>query len=521
MGVDKNTKYDRQLRLWKTSGQLSLELSHICLINATSTGSELLKNLILPGIGNFTIIDDRVVTRERISGNFFLLKHDVGKQLATSLCSKLGELNPDVNGTALCRSLHAVLQEENDSFWQQFSIVAISDYAPAASLAALKDVLWSLAIPLIVVNSVGYYGSLHLITSETTVIETHDPAKLYDLRIDRPWPELQALADSVSLDELSDTEHAHVPYVIIFIKALRLWTQRYGLPPKNYTEKRQFREHVVAMARDMRTETNFIEAAASTHRALQKTEVPAAIQELFDHPKVNALSKDTPPFWLFLSTLKRFTELNDGQLPLPGGLPDMASDSRSYITLQSTYKEKARKDQEQFTDELMKIVDLVGADRAQFTPDTITQFCKNTHSLHVTLGTKRSHSASMVDNMLVGLANSADDNAAHLLGIYFGILALNAFIETGPQLLSDIDHKDLIKTFIAKFTSGSVEIPPAMEKIFQEIALHNSRSYHNVCSFMGGVASQEALKLTTSQYRPLDDLYVFDGVFSVSEKFKV
>ena len=184
MEIDKNTKYDRQLRLWETSGQLRLELSHICLVNATSTGSELLKNLILPGIGKFTIIDDGVVTQERISGNFFLLKQDIGKQLAPSLCGKLNELNSDVKGNSICKSLESVLESEPPTFWSQFSIVAISDYTPAPQLKALKDILWSQSIPLIVVNTVGFYGSLHLITSETTVVETHDPARLYDLRFD-------------------------------------------------------------------------------------------------------------------------------------------------------------------------------------------------------------------------------------------------------------------------------------------------------------------------------------------------
>ena len=49
MSIDKSAKYDRQLRLWASTGQSNLENSHICLINATSTGSEILKNLILPG----------------------------------------------------------------------------------------------------------------------------------------------------------------------------------------------------------------------------------------------------------------------------------------------------------------------------------------------------------------------------------------------------------------------------------------------------------------------------------------
>lgn len=36
-------------RLWGDHGQESLENAHVCLINATATGTEILKNLVLPG----------------------------------------------------------------------------------------------------------------------------------------------------------------------------------------------------------------------------------------------------------------------------------------------------------------------------------------------------------------------------------------------------------------------------------------------------------------------------------------
>lgn len=36
-------------RLWGDHGQETLENAHVCLINATATGTEILKNLVLPG----------------------------------------------------------------------------------------------------------------------------------------------------------------------------------------------------------------------------------------------------------------------------------------------------------------------------------------------------------------------------------------------------------------------------------------------------------------------------------------
>lgn len=52
----KDKRYDRQLRLWGKSGQELLENAHVVLLNSEggAMGSEILKNLVLPG-ENFTL----------------------------------------------------------------------------------------------------------------------------------------------------------------------------------------------------------------------------------------------------------------------------------------------------------------------------------------------------------------------------------------------------------------------------------------------------------------------------------
>ena len=67
-------RYDRQLRLWGDHGQNSLEKSKVCLIGATATATEILKSLVLPGVGRFTIVDGKKITGEDIGNNFFLEK---------------------------------------------------------------------------------------------------------------------------------------------------------------------------------------------------------------------------------------------------------------------------------------------------------------------------------------------------------------------------------------------------------------------------------------------------------------
>lgn len=107
----KERKYDRQLRLWAASGQQALEGSRVLLVNSDGpwdkqstgvsgvVGVETLKNLVLPGIGSFTIVDPAPVTESDLGVNFFLEEESLGKSRAEETCRLLRELNPDVEGS--------------------------------------------------------------------------------------------------------------------------------------------------------------------------------------------------------------------------------------------------------------------------------------------------------------------------------------------------------------------------------------------------------------------------------------
>jgi NEDD8-activating enzyme E1 regulatory subunit len=112
--TSKEKKYDRQLRLWGANGQQALEEAHVLLVNPSLTntddqpagahlgtgvvGVEALKNVILPGVGNYTIVDDATVSDADLGINFFLEEESLGKSRAAETCKLLQELNPDVNG---------------------------------------------------------------------------------------------------------------------------------------------------------------------------------------------------------------------------------------------------------------------------------------------------------------------------------------------------------------------------------------------------------------------------------------
>lgn len=99
----KEKRYDRQLRLWAASGQEALENAKILLLNSGPgvVGVETLKNLILPGIGSFTIVDEAEVAERDLGVNFFLDESSLGRPRSEESCKLLKELNPEVQGHAI------------------------------------------------------------------------------------------------------------------------------------------------------------------------------------------------------------------------------------------------------------------------------------------------------------------------------------------------------------------------------------------------------------------------------------
>ncbi len=75
-------KYDRQIRLWGGHGQKLLGTSNVLLLGANPSGTESLKNLILPAVGRFTIVDGEKVNERDCGNNFFVTKDSIGQSRA-------------------------------------------------------------------------------------------------------------------------------------------------------------------------------------------------------------------------------------------------------------------------------------------------------------------------------------------------------------------------------------------------------------------------------------------------------
>ncbi|KAG5872635.1 hypothetical protein JTB14_003723 [Gonioctena quinquepunctata] len=223
---EKSKKYDRQIRLWGDHGQKLLENSKVCLINANALGTELLKSLVLPGIGSFTIVDGEKITEEDIGSNFFLDSDSIGLSRAQVATQCLLELNPDVRGDYIDESPEHVMSHTQD-FFNKFTVV-VATALPEKVLIPLSKHLWDSEVPLIVCRSIGFLGYIRLQVKEHTIIEAHPDSENPDLRLLTPWPALKEYLDGIDVAVLDQKTRSHTPAIVILYYYLNKYKEYHG-----------------------------------------------------------------------------------------------------------------------------------------------------------------------------------------------------------------------------------------------------------------------------------------------------
>ena len=518
---EKDTRYDRQLRLWGDHGQTALELAHVCLVNTSATGTEILKNLVLPGIKAFTIVDPKTVIEEDLGANFFLDSDSVGKGRAACAVELLLELNNEVKGFAVQDDVGTIL-ERNPRFFCQFSVViATQMHGPA--LLKLSDTLWKQSVPLLIARSHGMLGYVRLVTQEHTIIESHPDSLLEDLRMDRPFPELTCFTECIELEKLSDTDHRQVPYPVILLHMLEHWKKDHnGQFPKNYKEKKEFKL-VVDGARRSVEEENFDEAVKAVNTAISVSSVPLNVRKVLEDSLCIEVSQESSNFWILASALREFvSNEGGGLLPVRGSIPDMFSSSDKYIGLQRLYQARASADTELVLRNAQILLDKLGRPRDSISEQDVIMFCRHSAFLRVV----RTHSLRQEHDPAAINANALDaylDDPGSIVAYYILLRAADRFFlahkripgDSEDQFESDVDQ-------MSKFTVNTLakDLCLPSKSIKREFVVEFCRSggaeLHSVAAFVGGVVGQEVIKLITHQYVPINNTLLYDAITSSS-----
>ena len=399
-------KFDRQMRLWGSHGQAALESAHVCILNSGATATETLKNLVLPNVGRFTLVDDATLTQANCGNNFFVSEDALGTSRAECVMRWMAEMNSDVKGTARHANVEQLIAT-NLPYFRQFDLILASQLS-LRSLLTLADYLYPLNVPLIALHTIGLVGYVRLQIAEHRIVESHPSNDRYDLYIHPTqlalWPELQQYADSFLLRDrpaalqptMEDTatvtadsedilppgkpddptsvsatahtttnsvqlaaasrylngegldgeDHAHVPYMVLLAQHIRRWVDKHGTAPATYEQKRAFKQQLIDDSWDYANETNYAEAVEFAHRAYERPALDRYTQAVLDELQTHPLTASSDRYWLAVEGVRRFIakEGRGFAVPVSIDIPDMHSKTDWYVRLKQIFKAGSERD---------------------------------------------------------------------------------------------------------------------------------------------------------------------------------
>lgn len=553
-------RYDRQVRLWGRHGQNKCLGSNICLINADSLGTEVLKGLCLAGIGSFTILDSHKVVADDISSSF-IPRSCLGRNRAESVKQALLELNEDVKGEAypleshLPRStkryeetdLSAIFPDEH-KFFRKFNCIISSGYLNVAELELISKICWSISCPLIVCKSIGFYGTFRSQIRDHVVIESHPDNVLTDFSLDDPFTDLKKYLDSIDLeDESTLNKISSYPYVVVVFKYLKKWQDQHNYPtdrlPRTFEEKKALRSSIETGLKilnqrksssvnsemaSIATQTipfeNFLEASKATNSCFSvnsRTCPPLLEAILNNRERVDCHTNNQSRFWLIIRALRDFVHNNDGRLPLSGAIPDMTSSSEEYLRLQSIYHTKARED----VDEVFSLVQNIMSDNTNSALaslyDETKLICKHIRDLQLINTDPIFGEYACNDRNF-----SEEEEEDEFLAIALCLWTLDTFFYStysrlpgcqDAQIETDLTSlKENVKQVIGK----NLNRLKLLDQCLYEICRFGGAELHATSAFLGGCIAQEVIKLLTNQYIPVNDTLVYNAVSASVKTFR-
>ena len=508
-----DNKFDRQLRLWGAAGQAALANTCVVLVRATAAGTETMKNLVLPGVGSFLIIDDSSSLSDNTS-NFFL-DANTSKSRAQVATEYLMELNPDVAGD--WKDIPGVLAAEKFDLLQFFPdkqkiLVVAADCEPPLR-QAIAQTCWDQKVPMVAVHSYGLVGIVQIQTAPLLLLEPKLRDSVPDLRLTCPFPALlqafnEKYADPAVWAALSSQEFGQVPYPYILFFVQKKWKESHaGGLPSNFTEKQEFQAEIKKMARNYDNELNFQQAVENAYLAYTP---PKRVD--IDY-LLSACSSERDV--VLLRSLQSFLQQHDGVPPVVGKIPDMAASTTEYVKLQEIYQQQAKKDYDHVRANCAGV--------ASVTDDEVTLLCQNaahldwlqTGPLPTFMGCHPSE--DVVDDL--GASEQDEERPEQTaLWWYLGFAASQMFWEREQRYpgVNDDFEKDVPRLLECwEFMLTVYGLSMDDNRICKEMARYGNAEVHNIASVVGGVASQEAVKLITEQYIPIKNTYVFNGVASM------
>lgn len=540
-------KYDRQMRLWGGHGQKRIEESHICVLGSGATASESLKNLVLPNIGEFTIVDSAKVTFQDLGNNFFVTQPQLNENRAEVVMKNMIEMNDSAKGNFLDRDVSDLINNEID-FFKKFNLV-IATQLYGKDYETLAKFLYDNHIPLIAARTNGFLGYVRIATPELCIMESHPDDKRTDLYIHGPqlerFPELKEFLLQFSV---TNPEHTGtIPAPSIIIQKLEEWKADHdGNLPANWDEKTEFKNWLVQgkMAHE-----NWMQAQEYCALGYAPPRIGLDCKDVLNDPAGKELTPGCNLFWIMVRGLHDFME-NEGNgcLPVSTAIPDLDTDSKTYVKLKEIYKQKSLQDRDLVAGYIRKRLAEQGKADNLIDDSYITLFVKHCRDLHIERYRTLDQEINSPDTDYVkeifgefdmSALEGGDDEEKplkpKLINWYYAWRAVDEYytqngklpgatdeeVESSAAALCTVCDAILEKQGIKGAELDNGEKLEVEKACLEEMARFGGCEPHVVAAFLGGCVSQAALKVILEQYYPFNHTMVYDGIHCQIQTFKV
>lgn len=143
--------YSRQLYALGKESLLSMKNAKVLVIGTLTPFVEIIKNLILMGIGEITIADNRLIQDYDLEDNYYLNSNDINKDFVNIVGFRMQKLNPTVRINKYSKN------NFDDVFLKSFTIIVI-----LKDIYTLNNRLHNLNIPHIITRTANFFGYIFI-----------------------------------------------------------------------------------------------------------------------------------------------------------------------------------------------------------------------------------------------------------------------------------------------------------------------------------------------------------------------
>lgn len=262
-------------------------------------------------------------------------------------------------------------------------------------------------------------------------------------------------------------------------------------------------------------EDNYKEAMDASFKVFAPIGISSNLQRILNDScaDIDANSSD---FWVMVAALKEFID-REGEAPLEGSIPDMTSSTELYVTLQKIYQAKAEADFLAIEQHVGDIIKKIGRDPDSISKTIIKTFCKNARKL--TVCRYRPLEDEFNSPVLPELQKYlTDEDYSIAVGFYILLRAVDRFASNynsfPGQFEGEMDEEisRLKATTVSLLSDLGCNGSTLTEDLINEMCRYGAAELHAVAAFIGGIASQEVIKLITKQFVPMSGTFIFNGI---------